>query len=217
LHSIFVGYSLAFGFFKLNNYALFFNLPFFLSQHFSPQTANLISILYDVGMMPGGVIVGSFSDFYGGRRACVIATFMSASIVLLTFFAMFGESLSAPALLILLGVMGCLVGGPNNIITSAVAADLSEHPTIRGNARALGTVTGIINGSGSIIAALALLMIGPLQQTYGWSAVWFLLIGNTIVGTLLMSPQIYKELYYHDCPEPAAAAQSSAGYQAIKA
>ena len=165
--------------------------------------------------MPGGVIVGSFSDFYGGRRACVIATFMSASIVLLTFFAMFGESLSASTLLILLGVMGCLVGGPNNIITSAVAADLSEHPTIRGNARALGTVTGIINGSGSIIAALALLMIGPLQQTYGWSAVWFLLIGNTIVGTLLMSPQIYKEIYYHDCPEPAA--HISTGYEAIKA
>jgi sugar phosphate permease len=53
-----IGYSLAFGFFKLNNYALFFNLPFFLSQHFTPENANLISILYDVGMMPGGVIVG---------------------------------------------------------------------------------------------------------------------------------------------------------------
>ena len=117
-------------------------------------------------------------------------------------------------LLLLLAFMGCLVGGPNNIITSAVAADLSEHPTIRGNARALGTVTGIINGSGSIIAALALLMIGPLQQTYGWSAVWFLLIGNTVVGTLLMSPQIYKELYYHDCPEPISPVTK--GYEAVK-
>ena len=41
------------------------------------------------------------------------------------------------------------MGGPNNIITSAVAADLAEHPSIGGNTRSLGTVTGIINGSGS--------------------------------------------------------------------
>ena len=205
---------MAFGSFKLNNYALFFNLPFFLSRHFTPYNANLISILYDVGMMPGGVAVGTFSDFYGGRRACVIATFMVVLVVLLIFFAMFGESLPAPALLILLGIMGCLVGGPNNIITSAVAADLSEHPTIRGNARALGTVTGIINGSGSIIAALGLLMIGPLQQKYGWSAVWFLLVGNTVLGTLLMSPQIYKELYYHDNPEIISPPRR--GYEAVK-
>ena len=50
--------------------------------------------------------------------------------------------------------MGCLVGGPNNIISSAVAADLADDPSIRGNNRALGTVTGIINGSGSVTAAL---------------------------------------------------------------
>ena len=157
--------------------------------------------------------MGSFSDFYGGRRACVIATFMGALVIMLTFFSIFGESLPAPALLILLGIMGCLVGGPNNIITSAVAADLSEHPTIRGNARALGTVTGIINGSGSIIAALGLLTIGPLQIAYGWSAVWCLLIANTIVGTLLLSPQIYKELYYHDSPDLAPPARR--GYATV--
>jgi sugar phosphate permease len=63
-----------------------------------------------------------------------------------------------------------------------VAADLSDHPSIKGNTRALGTVTGIINGSGSIIAAFGLLIIGPLQNAYGWSAVWILLIINTIIG-----------------------------------
>ena len=57
-------------------------------------------------------------------------------------------------LLTLLGVMGILVGGPNNIISSAVAADLAGHPSIKGNNRALGTVTGIINGSGSITASI---------------------------------------------------------------
>lgn len=193
-----VSYSLAFGFFKLINYAMFFWLPFFLSQHFSPGAGNMISILYDIGMMPGGIIVGVVSDIYGGRRACVIATFMLILAPLLLVFAWYSAVLSAGVLLPMLGLMGILVGGPNNIITSAVAADLADHPSIKGNSRALGTVTGIINGSGSITAALGLLLIGPIQVGYGWSFVWYFLLLCVALGTLLMGPKVYKELYYHD-------------------
>jgi uncharacterized membrane-anchored protein len=46
-------YALAFGFFKLVNYVLFFWLPFFLTRTFTGRTSNVISTLYDVGMMPG--------------------------------------------------------------------------------------------------------------------------------------------------------------------
>jgi sugar phosphate permease len=51
-------YAVAFGFFKLTNYVLFFWLPYFLGKAFDPVTANLIASLYSVGMMPGGIIVG---------------------------------------------------------------------------------------------------------------------------------------------------------------
>lgn len=51
-------YAVAFGFFKLTNYVLFFWLPYFLGKTFDPVTANLIASLYSVGMMPGGIIVG---------------------------------------------------------------------------------------------------------------------------------------------------------------
>lgn len=166
-----LGYALAFGFFKFVNYAMFFWLPYFLSLHFDPQSANVISSLYSVGMMPGGVIVGFVSDLYDGRRACVIATFMLLLAPLLWVFAMFSDAMNPVLLLVLLGVMGILVGGPNNIITSAVAADLADHPSIGGNTRVLGTVTGIINGSGSITAALGLMLIGawhaPAQRGRG--------------------------------------------------
>jgi len=209
-----VGYALAFGFFKLINYAMFFWLPYFLSGHFTPQQSNMISVLYDVGMMPGGVIVGTVSDLYGGRRACVIVTFMAFLVPLLFLFSQYASVMPAIALLVLLGLMGILVGGPNNIITSAVAADLAEHPSIKGNSRALGTVTGIINGSGSLTAALGLNLIGPLQVNYGWSAVWYFLIGCVIMGSGLMMPKVIKELYYHDQPESVAPAPAR-GYQSI--
>ena len=47
-----LGYSIAFGFLKFVNYAMFFWLPFFLALHFDNNTANVISSLYSVGERP---------------------------------------------------------------------------------------------------------------------------------------------------------------------
>ena len=88
-----------------------------------------------------------------------------------------------------------LIFRPNNIITSAVAADLASHPSVRGNNKSLGTVTGLINGCGSITASIGLLAVGPLQATFGWGSVWVFLIACTGTGTLLMTRKIIEELY----------------------
>jgi sugar phosphate permease len=192
-------YAFAFGFFKLTNYVLFFWLPYFLGKHFDPVSANLIASLYSVGMMPGGIIVGVVSDLFGGRRASVIGTFMASLMIFLFIFSQKSEELSAMALLVMLAIMGILVGGPNNIITSAVAADLASHPSVRGNNKSLGTVTGLINGCGSITASIGLLAVGPLQEAFGWSSVWLFLMGCTFTGTALMGTKIYEELF----PNPA--------------
>jgi MFS transporter, OPA family, solute carrier family 37 (glycerol-3-phosphate transporter), member 1/2 len=89
----------------------------------------------------------------------------------------------------------CSFYRPNNIITSAVAADLASHPSVRGSSKSLGTVTGLINGCGSVTASIGLMAVGPLQQAFGWGSVWLYLIGCTTIGTLLMSPKMYDELY----------------------
>lgn len=202
-----MNYALAFGFFKLVNYAMFFQLPLILSSHFDPATSNVISSLYSVGMMPGGVICGWVSDLYNGRRACVIATFMGILCPLLWVFSEFMNEIPIYLLLVLLAVMGCLVGGPNNIITSAVAADLADDPSIKGNSAALGTVTGIINGSGSVTAAIGQLLIpifysNGIRDNVGYKYVWQFLIFCTVVGTSLMASKIYKELYPQAEEEP---------------
>jgi sugar phosphate permease len=194
-----INYATAFGFFKLVNYAMFFQLPVILASHFSSSTANVISALYSVGMMPGGIVCGWVSDLYGGRRACVIATFMAVLCPLLFILGLYMSVMPVWLLLALLALMGCLVGGPNNIITSAVAADLADDPSIKGNSKALGTVTGIINGSGSVTAALGQLAIPYFYQWgidrgVGYRYVWFFLIVCTVIGTALMGTKILKEL-----------------------
>jgi sugar phosphate permease len=216
-----LNYAVAFGFFKLVNYAMFFQLPVILSSHFDPTTSNMISALYSVGMMPGGIVCGWVSDLYGGRRACVIATFMGVLCPLLWVFAEYMDQIPVTMLLLLLAFMGCLVGGPNNIITSAVAADLADDPSIKGNNRALGTVTGIINGSGSVTAAFGQLAI-PILYSMGladgvaYRYVWYFLIFCTLIGTSLMSSKILKELYPSEETAPLASGRPSrSGYAAV--
>lgn len=52
--------------------------------------------------------------------------------------------------IMLLIVVGILVNGPYALITTAVSAELGTHSSLEGNAKALATVTAIIDGTGSI-------------------------------------------------------------------
>ena len=123
------------------------------------------------------------------------------------------DNLPVVPLLVLLCVMGCLVGGPNNIITSAVAADMAD--TVGG--KATGTITGIINGSGSCTAAFGQLLI-PVLAKMGKEAgvnfryVWLFLVLCTILGTLLLGPKIKKELAGEGVTPP----NPQVGYQAVE-
>ena len=76
-----------------------------------------------------------------------------------------------------------------------MAADLASHPSVRGNNKSLGTVTGLINGCGSITASIGLLAVGPLQNHFGWGSVWIFLIACTTTGTALMGTKIYAEIF----------------------
>jgi sugar phosphate permease len=211
------GYCIAFGFMKTINYVLFFWLPLFLQSHFDSDKANMISTLYDFGMMPGGIIVGVVSDAMGGRRGCVIVVFLLILCPLLTLMALFADTLSTIPLMCILALMGILIGGPNNIVTSAVAADLAEHPSLRGNKAALGTVVGLINGSGSFVAAIGQMIVPYITDALGWSALWYFMLCATIISIILMIPKLYSELFGHESPgyvEPIAASGNK-GYATI--
>ena len=164
-------------------------MPLFLQTHFEPDTANMISTLYDFGMMPGGIIVGVVSDAMGGRRGCVIVVFLLILCPLLMIMALFADTLNTFTLMVMLACMGILIGGPNNIVTSAVAADLAEHPSIRGSKSALGTVVGLINGSGSFVAAMGQMAVPLITDALGWSALWYFMLCSTCLLYTSPSPR----------------------------
>ncbi|KAK4849393.1 hypothetical protein QYF36_024289 [Acer negundo] len=71
------------------------------------------------------------------------------------------------------------------ILTSSIAANLSTQDSIKGNSCALATVTAIIDGTGSVGAALGPLLVGYIS-TQGWNSVFLMLIVSIFLATLLL-------------------------------
>ncbi|KAB0390842.1 hypothetical protein E2I00_007165 [Balaenoptera physalus] len=95
--------------------------------------------------------------------------------------------------IVMLLICGALVNGPYALITTAVSADLGTHKSLKGNAKALSTVTAIIDGTGSIGAALGPLLAGLISPT-GWNNVFYMLITADILACLLLCRLVYKEI-----------------------
>ncbi|XP_070345039.1 glucose-6-phosphate exchanger SLC37A1 isoform X3 [Equus asinus] len=94
---------------------------------------------------------------------------------------------------------GALVSGPYALITTAVSADLGTHKSLKGNSHALATVTAIIDGTGSVGAALGPLLAGLLSPS-GWSNVFYMLMFADACALLFLIRLIHKEL---SCPRSA--------------
>lgn len=80
-------------------------------------------------------------------------------------------------------VSGAFVNGPFVLITSAVSCELGNK--FEGS-RALSTVTAIIDGTGSIGAAVGPLIVGWISN-FGWQYVFYMLIGADLLALLLLS------------------------------
>ncbi|XP_042182898.1 glucose-6-phosphate exchanger SLC37A2-like [Oncorhynchus tshawytscha] len=186
-------FSLCLLFAKLVSYTFLYWLPLYISNvaHFDPKEAGDMSTLFDVGGIVGGVVAGLVSDQTGGRAStCCVMLIVAAPMLFL--YNHIGQYSLATTIGMLL-VCGALVNGPYALITTAVSADLGTHESLSGNSRALSTVTAIIDGTGSIGAALGPLLAGVISPT-GWNNVFFMLITADILACLLLSRLVYKEV-----------------------
>lgn len=93
----------------------------------------------------------------------------------------------------LMFVTGMFVNGPYALITTAVSADLGTHSSLNGNAKALATVTAIIDGTGSVGAAIGPLITGYISSK-SWSAVFTMLMAAALVAGLLLTKLVVAEV-----------------------
>uniref|UniRef100_A0AAX7TKB6 Major facilitator superfamily (MFS) profile domain-containing protein n=1 Tax=Astatotilapia calliptera TaxID=8154 RepID=A0AAX7TKB6_ASTCA len=188
-----VEFSLCLLFAKLVSYTFLFWLPLYITKaaHLDAKKAGDLSTLFDVGGIVGGVLAGVISDKLG-KRATTCAVMLLVAAPTLYGFSMISEFGLGPMIGMLL-VCGGLVNGPYALITTAVSADLGTHKSLKGNARALSTVTAIIDGTGSVGAALGPLLAGLLSAG-GWDQVFYMLMTADFLALLLLLRLVTKEL-----------------------
>uniref|UniRef100_A0A1A8H6X6 Glucose-6-phosphate exchanger SLC37A2 n=1 Tax=Nothobranchius korthausae TaxID=1143690 RepID=A0A1A8H6X6_9TELE len=179
-----VEFSLCLMFAKLVSYTFLYWLPLYISNvaHFKAKEAGDMSTLFDVGGIVGGIMAGLVSDFTGGRASTCYVMLIAAAPMLFLYNYIGQQSLGITIGMLL--VCGALVNGPYALITTAVSADLGTHESLRGNSRALSTVSAIIDGTGSIGAALGPLLAGVISPT-GWHNVFYMLIAADVLACLV--------------------------------
>ncbi|KAM7030268.1 glucose-6-phosphate exchanger SLC37A2 isoform 3-T4 [Acridotheres tristis] len=192
LHHGVVEFSLCLLFAKLVSYTFLYWLPLYIVNvaHFGAKEAGDLSTLFDVGGILGGILAGLISDYTGGRATtcCVMLVVAAPMLFLYNHVGQNGIGTSIAMLII----CGALVNGPYALITTAVSADLGTHESLKGNAKALSTVTAIIDGTGSVGAALGPLLAGLISPT-GWNNVFYMLIAADVLACLLLARVVVKE------------------------
>ncbi|KAL6911667.1 hypothetical protein ACP4OV_000472 [Aristida adscensionis] len=192
-----VPFALCLFFCKLVAYTFLYWLPFYIShtavggEYLSDSASGALSTLFDFGGVIGGILAGHISDRLDAR-ALTAATFTFSAIPALFFYRIYGST-SLYWNIILMFITGMLVNGPYALITTAVSADLGTHSSLRGNSRALATVTAIIDGTGSAGAAIGPLLTGYVSAK-SWTAVFTMLMVAALVAGLLLSRLVVAEV-----------------------
>ncbi|KAJ8967021.1 hypothetical protein NQ314_003138 [Rhamnusium bicolor] len=175
-------FSLALFFSKLVSYTFLYWLPLYVNAS-TTMGATLsadMSTLFDVGGIAGAIIAGVLSDKSEmPRQLMVVYQKMSTVSIGLN--------------MMLLVIVGLLVNGPYALITTSVSAELGTHHSLEGNSKALATVTAIIDGTGSIGAAVGPLLAG-FVSSYGWENVFIMLMIADILSLLLLLRLVKHEV-----------------------
>uniref|UniRef100_H2YK11 Sugar phosphate exchanger 3 n=1 Tax=Ciona savignyi TaxID=51511 RepID=H2YK11_CIOSA len=188
-----IEFSLCLLFAKLVSYTFLFWLPFYLksTSSLNATMAGLMSTLFDIGGIFGGITAGLLSDHSGAcATTCSLMLLVGAGMMYL--FNTYA-SVSTTVSITLLIITGAFVNGPYALITTAVSADLGTHEVLKGNAKALSTVTAIIDGTGSIGAAIGPYLTGVISKT-GWKSVFYMLIAANFSAMILLLRLVKKEV-----------------------
>ncbi|XP_076643449.1 major facilitator superfamily transporter 16 isoform X1 [Halictus rubicundus] len=189
-----IEYSLSLFFAKLVSYTFLYWLPLYISASttYGATFSADISVLFDVGGIAGAIAAGILSD-YSGMSAVTCAVMLALAVPVLFIYDFVGSTgLGTYVMLLLLA--GLLVTGPYALITTAVSAELGTHPSLGDNSKALATVTAIIDGTGSIGAAVGPLLAGLISRWSSWHNVFYMLMSADLLALLLLSRLVYKDL-----------------------
>ena len=170
-------------------------LPYYLSSHYdAAATATAISAMYDVGGVCGGIGTGFVCDYYDKRRTATtsVVCFVACAPLLGLFVAVQGAG-NAWASGFWMLLIGVAVQAPCSLVSSVVVADLKESDANH-DPRALATMTGLVNGAGSIGSATQAIAVGLAAPAIGWDNIFYALIVCCLMASAPLLPSAWHEV-----------------------
>lgn len=171
-------------------YAMFFWLPFYLVSVYdlNPGKAAGLSIFYDLATLIGGPVCGYLVD-RTHKPATVIAVFtllaagpqlfihLPAPVQFFVGSGRIGDGNESVPTAVLVNILlsGFFVGGVLNVLSAAVCAKIGGHGST-------SRVTGVIDGIGSLGAALTQIAIPLIGVENGWLAIFIILAALLVIS-----------------------------------
>lgn len=188
-----IPYSLAYAALKLVNYSFFFWLPVYLYDNYnwSNELADEISSYYDFGGIVGGIILGVITDFMWARSPATVTSLL-ISIPMLYLYAHSPNNQNLNSFLMWLA--GFFIGGPANVISATVMADLGAHQDIAGNKDAFAVVTGIVDGTGSFGAAIGQSIVPLIHENMNWEWTFYFFMLLDLITSVCLLPVLVKDI-----------------------
>lgn len=195
-----INLSLAHAFVKYVNYTAFFWLPYYLFSelHYSASHSDTMSTLYDIGSIIGSSGAGYLCDRLHVKLPilCLFALLSCGTISLYDTLQSNHTANNLPATSDLYSAVvmfssGILIGGPAGLIPSACTTDLTNSIELKSST---GTITGIVDGTGSIGGGLGPYFVAYISVRYGWAYVWYCMIISMLCSIAAMSTMLVDDI-----------------------
>ena len=190
-----IEYSACLFFNKLVSYTFLFFIRYSVQVNgffLSAEKSTVLYVAFDLGGIFGGIFAGLASDLLRSR-SILCGTMLYLSIPSLFLYYRYGAT-GIAVNTVLQFVFGFLVNGPYSLMTTAISADLGTHEKLQNSVNAKGTVVAIIDGVGSLGAALGHLLTGLLLKNQGYDWVIYLLMASCSVAGMVLTRLVFIDL-----------------------
>lgn len=140
--------------------------------------------MVDIGSFIGGVGVGYLGDIYSFRALFLTPSLLASAAVM--FIVSFALTNIAWTYYLCLFMIGLMLGGPYNIIGTAIAIDLGEQAGKKNVAK----VSALIEGSAAAFAATSQIIISLMP----FDTIFYLFCGECFLASIALLPLFLKDI-----------------------